>query len=218
MIQRPYFILYISLSSSYTTHTCICTVYIHTILILYSILYFYSVLYFNQKYIWSKPVFYTRLVSTILLTWRWTFQDITCVSRSGVTRMLKITKSSMRSGTYFILQTTCPKLFPLWHYYSLSSNPEGILSSWATLTMNQTETEKCDELTKLFYKQASLIIINIIEIFFNKNTSVCFKIVCFIEMWVPEHLPEHHLQNTSQWLFLDRSLKRTPDKFLLKRH
>ena len=131
------------------------------------ILYFYSVLYFNQKYIWFKPPFYTRLVSTSfhLIT----FQDITRVSRSGVTRMLKITKSSMRSGTYFILQTTCSKLFPLWHYYSLSSNPEGILSSWRTFTMNQTATEKCDEFTKLFYKQASLIIINIIELFFNKN-------------------------------------------------
>ena len=47
--------------------------------------------------------------------------------------------------------------------------------------MNQMETEQCDEFTKIFYKQASLIIINIIELFFNKNTSVYFKVICFTE-------------------------------------
>ena len=93
MIQRPYFILYISLSSSYTIRTCICTVYIPILYLFYTrILYFYSALYFDQKYIWSKPLFYTRLVSTILLMWRWTFQDIMRVSRSGVTHMLKNNK------------------------------------------------------------------------------------------------------------------------------
>ena len=113
MIQCPYFILILALvAHTYTIHTCIYTVYIPILYLFYTrILYFYSVLYFNQKYIRSKPPFYARLVSTLLLMWWWTFKDITRVSRSGVTRMLKITKSSMRSGTYFILQTTCPKLF-----------------------------------------------------------------------------------------------------------
>ena len=150
MIQCPYFILILALvAHTCTIHTCIYTVYIPILYLFYTcILYFYSVLYFNQKYIWSKPSFYTRLVSTSLFIWWWTFQDITLISRSGVIHMLKITKSSMRSGTYFILQTTCPKQFPLWHYRSLSSNPEGIFSSWRTFTMNQTETEKCDEFNK----------------------------------------------------------------------
>ena len=36
--------------------------------------------------------------------------------------------------------------------------------------MNQMEmeTEKCDKFTKIFYKQALLIIINFNELFFNK--------------------------------------------------
>ena len=46
MIQRLYFILYISPSSLYTIYTCICTVYIPTLYLFYThILYFYSVLY-----------------------------------------------------------------------------------------------------------------------------------------------------------------------------
>ena len=113
MIQCPYFILILALiAHTYTIHTCIYTVYIPILYLFYTrILYFYSALYFNQKYIRSKPPFYARLFSTLWLMWWWTFKDITRISRSGVTRMLKITKSSMRSGTYFILQTTCPKLF-----------------------------------------------------------------------------------------------------------
>ena len=50
------------------------------------------------------------------------------------------------------------------------------MSSWRIFTMNQMETEKCDEFNKLFYKQASSIIINIIESFFNKNTSLYWKV------------------------------------------
>ena len=51
------------------------------------------------------------------------------------------------------------------------------------------ETEKRDEFTKIFYKYVLLIII-IIELFFNKNTSVYFKLFYFMEKSVPEHLPD----------------------------
>ena len=128
MIQCSYFILILALAThTYTIHTCIYTVYIPIPYLFYTcILYFYSVLYFNQKYIWFKPPFYTCLVSTSLLMWWWIFEDIMPVSRSGVLCILKITKSSMKSRTYFILQTSYPKLFPLWDYCSLSSNPERV--------------------------------------------------------------------------------------------
>ena len=118
MIQRPYFLLTLAFLAR-TLYTLIHVLFIYLYYTYFILVYYTSTLYYTLiKNIYDPTSYFTLdLYPThcfhdgelLKLSRALVFLEST---RSGVMRMLKVTKSSMRSGTYFILKTiSTMKLF-----------------------------------------------------------------------------------------------------------